>query len=620
MLAACRAAGASAWYVADDYLTLGPELSANPGSPFADTAGITAFTSGVLSVVNGALRSGTAAGSSQPMIANFAVPTTPGKNYKVSVPRASKTSQVGVFTLQASNNSTGSGSFASANYGAFGAATNGLMEFVFTATAAMTYVGLRADSGAAGTSADYSEWFGCSVREVISAKDFQDSIGTLPANLANSVGMMFDASGSVGIEKNTLPLSSWTLPAGFTADGSTIVCASASTSLSCYGTLGLASGKAHLITYTISEYSSGSIRPIASSGVVGAVRSANGTFTEIITPSSGAGNFGFQPWTTNFTGKITVNSVREVSGNHVMQATAGNRPLVSRIPRKLGPELLSGVSISGTNGTNTGSATANSFTINQVDTSSVVGATLFMSAIPAAGKSYYITSTPSGLSGSGFKVDNPAWTPNGVQFNAGVVLAATSIPSASIYVYRNGTPTAGTFSNISVREVLEWSYALTFDGSNDSLAAASSIIGATLTQPHTMIAWGRPGAIGAFRRMVGDGVRALGVESSGKASVFHNGTGAIVGTTTLTAGQAIVLEETWDGATAKLYLNGALENSSALAAPTGTPAATAIGQTGSASSYWIGDSGGVIVCPAVMTDAQRAAVRKFAAAQMGLAL
>lgn len=163
-------------------------------------------------------------------------------------------------------------------------------------------------------------------------------------------------------------------------------------------------------------------------------------------------------------------------------------------------------------------------------------------------------------------------------------------------------------------------YSLTFDGTNDSLAAPSSVVGSTLSQSYTLIAWGKVGAVGANRRACGDGIRRFGIDATGKLAATHSGSGTRLGNSTLSAGQQFIAEAVYVSGIAAFTLNGAADGGGALGDPAGSPVATNIGQSGSASEYWNSEISGVVVCPAVMTEAQRLAVRRFAAAQMGLTL
>lgn len=73
---------------------------------------------------------------------------------------------------------------------------------------------------------------------------------------------------------------------------------------------GLQAGRSYEVTFTISNYSAGTIRPLAGSTGVGTSRSANGTFTETIV-AGGSTSF-FLQVTVNFTGDIDNVSVIEV--------------------------------------------------------------------------------------------------------------------------------------------------------------------------------------------------------------------------------------------------------------------------------------------------------------------
>lgn len=628
MFAACRASGASAWYVPDDFLTLGPEQA-----PAIDSTW-------VVNDAGWAAVGATAVATACPSAKSF---------YKAGALQAGK---LYYYELTVSAWSAG------AVYLSFGGSADGR-----TFAAVGKFSGVISGAGSNGnlnlvtagiTTATVS---GISVREVLSMKGFQDASGTLPTYLDGVAGILFDTAGVTGPEliTNQHTSSQWTAegtapPTAVNGSDTYLGKSCRSVTFPVVASGGYAVSRARDsestftvavgVNYTASFEYALSRDLTAGESVAIAITGSSGIYSKSVSAgapggvwvpatggqpalASGAGT-SLRPYATTLNAPLTVYvralSVKVAGGNVVTQATAGNRPLVSRIPRKLGPELMTGLAISGTNATNTGSASGNGFTINQVDTSSIVGATISLPVVPTAGKSYYVTSTISGLSGYGFKVDNLAWSPAPVQATAGFVLTATSSPSPSIYIYRGSTPAAGTFSNISVREVLEWSYALTFDG-NDSLAAPASIIGTNLSQPYTMIAWGRVGAVGAARAMQGDAARWIGISSSGKAIASNSGTASQIGTTTLQQGAGAIIEAVWDGAAMSVYLNGTREvNQVPTGAPITAASAHSVGQAGSAVNFWNDALGGAVVCPAVMTDAQRLAVRRFAAAQMGLAL
>ena len=615
MLAAVKQAGGAAWYVPDDFLKLGPELITN-GDFSNGTTGWAISSGSTLANVGGELEI-TANGSTSYPGASQVIQTTVGKMYQVTVKsrRGTSASSTGL----AISRSGGASNLIAVAINA--STTTGQYTTFVTSDWAAWNVLPHASGNPASAGTVYFD--DISIREILSAKDFQDNAGTLPSYLSGTVGLLTDRSynGELGPElvstwaaQNAATISSTnTLPVACTAtvsgDNGVFIA-------------GPPAGKQYAVSVAWSGNDEGrTIQVRVGSAYTSLGSSVSGSAT-IIAYADNTNNLIVRAASSAVgdTYTITAFSVRELKGAHASQATAGNRPVITRIPRKLGPELFQSVVISGANATNTGSASGNGFTLNQVDTSSIVAATIGLSAVPTAGKSYYITSTPSGLSGNGFKVDNTAWTPAPAQVTAGFTITATGTPSAGIYIYRNTAPAAGTFSNISVREVLEWSYALTFDGSNDSLAAPASVIGAALSNPYTMIAWGRVGAIGASRAMQGDYARWMGVDASGKPVLVHFGATTLRGATVFKQGDLLVLETTFDGTTAKIWANSVKDAEAPAALSTTAAVPHAVGSPGISSSYYNDAIGGAIVCPAVMTDAQRAAVRKFAAAQLGLSL
>lgn len=84
-------------------------------------------------------------------------------------------------------------------------------------------------------------------------------------------------------------------------------------------------GRAYLVTYEISNYVSGGVSFVFG-GINGIARSSAGTFTEIMIAISTA-TFNMQRRLVDFTGSIDNISVKEIPGNHGLQATAGARPV-----------------------------------------------------------------------------------------------------------------------------------------------------------------------------------------------------------------------------------------------------------------------------------------------------
>lgn len=589
MLAACRAAGASAWYIPDDFLTLGPELVSVTTASVAGTSGY--FYTDFVPVV----------GKSYQITYQYSV--TGGTSVQMSlggsnVPSSTVGSGTVVFTISASN-------------------TNQLRCYSNAATATLA---------------------GISVKEVLSAKDYQDSAGTLPSYLGGTVGLGLDATGTVGAEllsSYDLTSANWSAigtPIEVTTNGFTNASGVTAGLVISAATVGLEQGVVYRVSvpYSKSEGASAVSARIAAGIDLASSTAASGVLTGITT----AGTAGFQ---LRYSGNGTITfgaiSIKALTGNHVTQATAGNRPTITRIPRKLGPEkaqaanyavatggydnALVGVSAGGFSTTlgTTQSRVALNFPTE-------VGKTYSAAFRVVAGVSSgsLVAYSRDSANGGGATINSVSNLSAGVIYSLQFVATSTS---SSILWVSSVAAQEFTIDSVSVRELLEWNYALTFDGSNDSLAAAASVIGATLTQPYTFIAWGRVGAYGATTRCaVGDSARMLGISTAGKVTLGHGGVAFFDSAYTASVGEQLIMEAVYNGTNElSIAVNGtSVYGATAVNPPATAPGPTTVGQRGNSSSYWNSDMGGCVVCPAVMTDAQRAAVRKFAAAQMSLTL
>lgn len=153
--------------------------------------------------------------------------------------------------------------------------------------------------------------------------------------------------------------------------------------------------------------------------------------------------------------------VLDLCGNArpMFQATTSFKPKLKRVPKKLGAELSSYASASLTAGSNFGSS---------IDV--------------AVGKSYAVTA--SGTKDSGTSIDvgvvkgNYTWETSGLirnvtangAFSASAVVVPTTNAWRPAAIFNSAT---GTVTSVSVREVLEWTWAWVFDGVDDVLATVS---------------------------------------------------------------------------------------------------------------------------------------------------
>ncbi len=162
-----------------------------------------------------------------------------------------------------------------------------------------------------------------------------------------------------------------------------------------------------------------------------------------------------------------------LSGNYTTntaawQATTANKPLVRRVPKLLGPNLV----VNGTFDSAAGWTTPASWTIGSgVATGAATSSSLFSPATGIEAGKYYkitfdITAYTSGncavTIGQNYGGQRLA---NGVGPKSFVIQATNTARGVEFY----GGSFTGAIDNVVVQEVLEWSYAMSFDGSNDSL-------------------------------------------------------------------------------------------------------------------------------------------------------
>lgn len=670
MLAAVRAAGGSAWYVPDDFLLLGPELVVNGKFDGGLTGWVN--TNAVASVVSdqgGNVLSLSQAGGSANLGQAISLDTS--KAYQISFKRRGVALGSGLSGrlsfLYSDGSSAQSPTAAVTVRGDYELVTDVIIPIRPISTVRLIATTSSADNVGTVYFDDVS------IREVLSVKDYQDSSGTVPAYIGGTVGLLFDAGSSTGAELIANPdtSSSWlaegttpptavngtdaylgktcrsvTFPA--IASGGYAVCRArdAENMFNVVAGTTFTAGFEYALSRDLTAGESISIAVTGSSGIYsknlsagapgGIWASGRGTQPALV---SGGGT-SLRPYATVLFSPLTVYvrsvSVKVAGGVVASQATAGNRPVITRIPRKLGPELIvNGDFSNGTVGWTTIGAVSDASDGACTVTVSTTSGRVERGLVLEAGKTYVASANVSAASTIKSYLQvlrNAAGSYASIKYSSTVEAGQAMLNSAVftapatdalIQVANNSGTISGSFKvdNISVREVLEWSYALSFDGTNDSLATPASVIGATLTQPYTMIQAFRVGQINNGQRIQGDTGRLAGVGSTNKLVASHAGGASIVGATDVALGDIVVQEVVWDGTTGKIYRNGVLDATAAMAAPTGvTPAAHNVGQNGSASAYFKGDLVFSAVFPAVMTDAQRAPARKFAAALMGLSL
>ena len=169
---------------------------------------------------------------------------------------------------------------------------------------------------------------------------FQDSAGTTPVTAVTQPdGLMLDKRLGLVRGPELVPngdfstTASWTIgTAAVTIAGGVAVFLNEGAGLDSIYQLGVAPiGGYYEVTFTITEYTSGSVRANFGNLPATAFRSAVGTYTERVYnyPGGGNANLIFKAGVASTTLKIDNVSIKLLGGNHLSQATAASRPLTN---------------------------------------------------------------------------------------------------------------------------------------------------------------------------------------------------------------------------------------------------------------------------------------------------
>jgi hypothetical protein len=164
---------------------------------------------------------------------------------------------------------------------------------------------------------------------------YQDPAGTTPVTTTGqSVGLMLDKSKGLVLGSELVTNgdfssgASWTAGTGWTIAGG-VASANIAAGVNLDQSLTTTTNKSYVVTFTITSYTSGGIRArlTGAANISGSVRSAVGTYTEIFHATATNSVFRMVDGGGGFVGSIDSISVKELPGNHAVQATAANRPI-----------------------------------------------------------------------------------------------------------------------------------------------------------------------------------------------------------------------------------------------------------------------------------------------------
>lgn len=167
---------------------------------------------------------------------------------------------------------------------------------------------------------------------------YQDYLGVAPVTaVEQTVGLWMDQSKGIGgaelipdinDREFTADTGYWTKQGGVSIAGGKLIYTAVGSGLGCFRALPAAAvGRTYLVTFTIDSISAGGIRPHLGGLTSPTTRSAPGTYSEFMIPSSG-GNINFIAQGTT-TAVIDNVSVKEVLGFHATQSAAASRSRLS---------------------------------------------------------------------------------------------------------------------------------------------------------------------------------------------------------------------------------------------------------------------------------------------------
>lgn len=471
---------------------------------------------------------------------------------------------------------------------------------------------------------------------------FTDSAGTTPATTVGDVlGLMLDKAGTAGPELFSTTLdfnnAAWTPAGGVTSRG--------------VGTFTTSSGGGVYLTLVTASTSAYVIRVVGNTTAGMTIRntsSVNGSHTVFgsfdVTLNSAIfvedGNLYFA---NSGAGTTTISSisVKKFNGATATQPTTNFKPTLQWVPKKLGPNLVvngEGDSAAGWS-TDGGSLAAVAGQLVFTASAGISYPSISQTVPLVVGRKYQV----SVYGATGTSGDAPAFNAGSLSPSVNIVITSGQVTtwfltatatSTLIYAFAAAASSAaGTiiFDNITVQEVLEWSNAISFDGSDDFLQT-----GITTGNQGWVCAGVRFGApLGNYETVFsnGAGVSTLkGVwltrlPGNSDSSALFMGVGNGTAVSSLSApsgisllGTARVVEGGWTASTVEVGVDGQTASAARTGDATPAPYTTLVGAYVSGFHHLQGPMTAQVICPVLPSAADRTIIRKWIGSLQGQSL
>ena len=304
--------------------------------------------------------------------------------------------------------------------------------------------------------------------------NYRESTGQTLASVDQQIGLVVDAAQSLGPELlPTLNFNSWLPINGATAVSDTSFNTTIGGGMRLPGLLTPGKMYAVTVTFTISSgtlslFADSSKSELASGVTVRIVSDGTGF---LYLKNSGAANT-----------VVSGISVRELPGIHAQQATSGYQSYLRRVPKTLGPELVSNGTFDSADGWSMGTGwNISGGALNHTAPSTL---TSVLTTATQAGKTYQCVYSVTAQSAAGSGVSLRLGNTNLAIRNALGTYSETVVQTADStsvgFIARGGSGDwLGSIDNVSVREVLDWTYAWQFDGTDDRFALSSVLSGSS---------------------------------------------------------------------------------------------------------------------------------------------